>query len=641
MSLMDILRKICQNSKLQILLITFLTLLAFSDILQNGFLIDDEMFIKDWSQAHSLSNLPDLLQGNVPDIHKGVYRPIRSVLYAVYWQLWGANPVGYHLHSIAVHLVVTLLVFLIIRRILRSEIAAFAGGLLFGLHPVHTEAITYISASMEVTGAVFFFAAFYFYIRLRQEKSPPMFYVLCSMFFSFLAFFTYEMTLTLPVLLLLYEVIINYQSKIKNLIHNSKFLIPYFVLAILYFIVRFAAGTGISRGEYLGYSFYHTQLTMVKVYVKYLWLLVNPTQISYIHELASGFESFMTHHSNIYSILSQSIFDLDILASIGILAGLVFIAFKFWKKQTIISFSILWFFISLLPVSYLFPQGIAIADKYLYIPSFGFVLVLAYLISKFQLRGQTWTSKFQILIIVAIAVSYGYLTFQRNRDWHDPITFWTRVVSQHPRSALGYYSLGVYYSEIEEQEQAEEAYKKTIEIQPNFWEAHQNLANIYKNQGDLRSAYEHYQQVLTYNQEFLPAQENIKMIVGSTWQVIEVDHMVLRFPNWWNIVSKNPITLKGKNGFTVKARVYKLGGQKPEGWLKSQKSQFGQLVSEGLAKIPNVDSAYVRVWDDNNIQKLQFFLFKENLSMEFFVWPGDSAEMKVFDDIISSLTWNF
>lgn len=631
--------QVIQNNKLQLLVIFLATFIVFSNIFQNEFLLDDETFIKNWETSQNFE-ITKLLTGNLPEVHKGVYRPIRSLLYSIYYQIWQDNDFGYHLHSLFVHLVSTILVFLIIARILKDSFVGFIAGVLFGLHPIHTEAITYIAASMEITGATFFFASFYFYLKGKNKSS---FYLL-SILFAGLAFFTYEMTLTLPVLIILYEFLLgkrelSREKRIKN-------YIPYFILAVFYFLVRFTIGVGISRGDYLGYSFYHTQLAMMKVWVKYIWLLINPTQISYIHNIEESFESFMTHHSRLQSILSQSIFDLDIMASILILLGLVFTVVKFWKKQPVLSFAILWFFISLVPVAYIFPQGIALAEKYLYIASFGFVLLLGY----FFIRLQDWLpakkplrTELLLLTFVLIALIYGYLTYQRNQDWHDPITFWSKVVKQHPKSALGYYTLGVFYTQNGRIDQAERAYKKTIKLDPLFYEAYHNLANIYEGSGREVLAYDYYKQALGVKPDFIPSQGGLKRLIShiGQWRKYIVQNGYFLAPEEWRLEQKGEwIILSAPNGgLTIQMKFTALQDTIREQYLASAE-KYGELENFGKAKIPNIDEAFVKKWKQGQVQKLQFFLFQNRKVVEVIVFPPDSELMPMFDQILSSININ-
>ena len=442
-----------------ILIILLVTTIAYANIFGNGFVIDDQYFIKEWELTRSWGSVGQLLAGANPESQSGVYRPVRSLLYLVYYQLWGTNPFFYHLHSLLVHLIVTVLVFLIVDYLSHLgylgnlKNIGLISGLLFGLHSVHTESITYVAASMEMTGVVFFFAAFYLYLK----KIPRL-----SLGMAILGFFTYEMTITLPFLLVFYESTLGKKDWRKT--------VPFWAGVAIFFAVRFALGVGLSRGEYLAYSFFHTQLTMVKMWVKYLWLLVWPVTLSHNQTVVPGFEAFMTPYSDQAAILSQTILDPEILLGIGIIGGIGVIGWRMRKKMPIISFCVGWFFISMLPVAYFFPQGTAVAEKYLYIASFGFVLVVAYGLGRLGRLG--------MIGVIVIALLYGFRTIARNRDWRSARTLWEYEARIHPASELAYYNLGIIYGEAGERERAVAAYTKALDLKPQFWQAKHNLQKL-------------------------------------------------------------------------------------------------------------------------------------------------------------------
>ncbi len=467
------------SKKLQIFIIVLVTVLAYANIFGNGFVIDDQYFIKEWELTRSWGSVGQLLAGANPESQPGVYRPIRSLLYLFYYQLWGTNPFFYHLHSLLVHLAATVLVYGVIREIggmggIRGkQWMGLIGGLLFGLHPVHTESITYIAASMEMTGVVFFFAAFLAYLKEKRTM---------AMILALLAFFTYEMTVTLPILLVLYEGILGRSGGLGRLGKYKK-IWPFFAAAAAFFAVRFALGVGLGRGEYLAYSFFHTQLTMVKMWVKYLLLLVWPVTLSHNHTVVPGFEAFMTPYSDQAAILGQSILDPEILFAIGVIGVIGGIGWKMRKKYPLVSFCIGWFFVSMLPVAYFFPQGTAIAEKYLYIASFGFVLAVAWGLSRccsrflsgLQHRGSRFAG---VGLIGVIALLYGVRTIVRNADWRSPRTLWEYEARIHPASELAYYNLGIIYAGAGEREKAVAAYSKALDLKPQFWQARNNLQKL-------------------------------------------------------------------------------------------------------------------------------------------------------------------
>lgn len=471
------------NKKYQLIIIVVATFLAFSNIFQNDFVLDDTSFIKTWQESQE-GNIRALIAGNVPEGHLGVYRPIRSLLYTFYYNLFGDYTFWYHLHSILVHLGITVLAYLIVEKLTKRKIIAFASALLFGTHPIHTEAITYMSASMEITGVLFMFASFYLYILWKENKKNSVF-LYSSVILAFLAVFTYEMTLTLPILILLYEYIFN-KKHLRNLFG---YLAIYFLPVIAYVVIRFGFLNMPPRGEYMGGSFWLTILTMAKAFLKYIELLFLPVNLSINHTLYGGIDTIATIEAKKEILLAQSILDLPIFFGILTFGFLIFLVFKFWKSYPIVSFALGWFLVSLIPVSNIVPIQQVMSEKYLYIPSFGFVLIIGVLL--FFLNQQR---RHLFLIILAIlAVYYGYTTFERNKDWRSDISIWEKAVEVTPNSPSVHYNLGYAYYKKGQIEKAVQEYKRALEINPDYAAAHNNLASIYFDAGLLEQAeYEYY-----------------------------------------------------------------------------------------------------------------------------------------------------
>src|SRR3989344_1024969 len=107
-TVMKNLTNILSIRKVQIILLVLVTVLTYSNILQNGFAWDDRDFFLEWPQIKSEEgfpaylSLPYLLSGDLPLGHRGVYRPVRSVYYLVSYSIWGENPLGYHIQAIIV-----------------------------------------------------------------------------------------------------------------------------------------------------------------------------------------------------------------------------------------------------------------------------------------------------------------------------------------------------------------------------------------------------------------------------------------------------------------------------------------------------------------------------------------------------------
>ena len=467
-----------------LLVISLLTFLAFAIILPNGFVIDDTSFILRWDQMHNLSNLPALLKGALPEEHQGVYRPLRSVFYAFSYQLWGENAFGYHLQSILIHLTSTIFVYLIARLISGKKSIAFISAILFGLHPLHTESVAYITASFDNIGSLFFFVAFYCYLK-SQNSFANIRWIVSSVIFAILAYLTYEITLVLPILILLYDLIF---KKFKKTDIANKFSIYFLYVApiLLYTFIRVVILHITFRGQYLANSFYLTMLTMSKVLIKWLILLIWPTHLSINPEISGGIESWINSYSDLTVIRNQSIFNLDIILSILVILVLVLVAFLTIKKYKIISFSIFWVFICLLPVSNILPQGFLIAERNGYIASFGFVLLAAYLFNliyqkKFRLQNLL------ISFLIIISAAFFTLSIIRNRDWFDELSIWQSLTYQKTGSTKAYLYVGNFLTNKGDYEGAITAYQQVLQRQPDNIDVMYSLSLSYalNNQYDL------------------------------------------------------------------------------------------------------------------------------------------------------------
>ena len=696
------------STRNQLLLIILITFGVYANSLANGFVWDDHLFLENWPAIRDSKHLGEIFRGAAPPAQDKIYRPVRGLIYVIDYKLWGVNPFFYHLQAILVHLTVTVLTYLITREIVRNlglipfnrRLAPiitdkrrytwlpFFVALLFGIHPIHTETIDYISASMETWGSLFFFGSFYLYLyandmRMKTVRINANILRVASVGLAVLAFFTYEMTLTLPILLILLEYCFGRErvsgvKKTKFSIFNSQFSIlriaPYFVVAGVYLFVRVVVLGIAARSDYLAYSFFLTMLVMVKVFVRYILLLLVPLNQTTIHNLVGDFPSSMLPYDKLDPVLSQTIFDLDVLLAIITIVALILVAIKLVKTYPIISFGIGWFFITLLPVSYIIPHGGAMAEKYLYILSFGVILAAAAAAAQIGtdlklIRADVFKQTL-VYIGIALFLFYSVSTVARNRVWQNDITLFSDVARKSPNNLLANYTLGFWYGKVGNFEAAKSHYTTAIAKAPQFWEARFNLANIYVRQAKFEMAEQEYGNVLKIYPKNTVAKNilaNLPLLIESNQSAQPSDDLVVNystknglkfnFPASWNIKEeKKTVTLRDADSqLTVEIEEEgKLANQTPNDHVKSQKETLGTLVNERPAQVPNVSEAYVRVWSkptrlpdgqvsaDNKTDErggilLQFFLFDKGKIVKILVWPADSPQMPTFDQILGSI----
>ncbi len=635
------------STLLHIGILLFIIFLIYSNTLANGFVADDSSFIFNWNEAHSPGNFLQLLGGNLPSGQEGRFRPIRSIVYMFSYQLWGANALGYHIQALVVYGFCIALIYLITWKLLKKRSLAFLTSVFFAVHPIHTEAISYMTASFDSIGVIFFLTSFYLYIKKNR-------YYWLSVIFAGLSFFTYELTLSLPFIIILYDLCFQRKALTKNFKKGLLCYLPFFLLFFGFFLIRWLLHINVTSGKYLADSFYLTQLTMVQAYVEYIWLLLFPVQLSVNPVVWGGIQSWTNEFSSIAVISSQSILDPVILFSFIFLVFLFMLAWKSFKKRPLITFCIGWFFLSLLPVSYLLPQGFVMQERDVFIASFGFILLISYGILSFyyflQKKEQKVIWRRGIIgLCVIIILLLSVRTYLRNFDFKDDFAYWHALSLQTVGGDFGHLYTGDFYTNQGDYNRAIAEFNQALKDNPTNQEALLALSYSYAKKGDYNQAKSIFDQA----NQMDPSYTNkikLKLLeyfskdnLASDSKQYQSSNLLFNYPKTWTLTSTNRnlgLTDETKTFFMEITQTAKNPNLTPDQYLISQKTSYGQLVNQGLAEIPSVDSAYVRIWLDGKQQKMQFFLFKAGQVVSILVYPPDSANMRIFDQIVRSMKIN-
>ncbi|MBF0384794.1 MAG: tetratricopeptide repeat protein [Candidatus Omnitrophica bacterium] len=433
-------------------------LLSHSNIFVNGFVHDDRPFILNWPLIRSWQNLPQFFVNYTPpDGQEGIYSPLKTLYHAISYRLFGLNPIGYHVVSLLVHFLGTVFVYKIILE-LSNRATAFAGALLFSLHPVHVEAITYITASLDTAGIVLLFASTYLFISAKQGDNVFHIRYGFSILLALLAVFSHELAISLPLLIVWYCLCF---PRGKGWTDALKLSLPYFAIVIFYVIAKWLVLGEISRGNYVLGSFYLTSLIIVKAFAKYVLIALFPFTLSHNHVISKGIYSFATEDFDKYYVMTQSFFDLTTFSSLLLLVGLFSMAAWYMKKRPLLAFAVGWFFISLLPVANIIPSGVYFGERYLYPGLLGFVIIFAYSIFRLS-EGKNKGLAF--VIMAGFVLFYGIRTFARNPHWRDDVSMMESAVRANPKSALMRNDLGLAYTKSGKLKEALESFKEALAI---------------------------------------------------------------------------------------------------------------------------------------------------------------------------------
>ena len=379
------------------------------------------------------------------------YLPLRVTSYGIDYHFWGLRPAGYHLTNVILHAVSSILVFAICARLTGSLAAGLFAGALFAAHPVHTEAVAWASGRKDVLSTVLFLLAYLLYVVSMDGGRRKWWLVLLSFSAFFLSGLAKAMVVTLPLLVILTDVIYGRALEEYRWLRLLPYWTVYFVAAVLLggIALRFAASAGAIRPYHFGGAA-KTALFMCWAALYYMKTMFFPNFLCARYPYGDTSE-FGVDKTLVYA--SPFVLLGVIVAAVGLLAyasGNGKSQARPWVKS--VAFGIAWFFVTLLPVMNFVSINVLVADRYLYLPSVGFIIagagVLWFLWGQAAGRGavRRWAAGCLCFALVAAGAAR---TYARNEVWRDSYTLWSSVVSEFPKSVEARLQLASAYADTE------------------------------------------------------------------------------------------------------------------------------------------------------------------------------------------------
>ncbi len=447
-----------------------LCFIIYSNILHGEFVFDDRVHIIPDGEIKDLKEYAHL--NNWLSIQS---RPMSFFTFAINKHLHGLNEFGYHFFNIIIHLLSTLFVYLFIKELLKTKQIQLSNhikffplivALLFMVHPLQTQSVSYIIQRMTSLAGLFYLGSTYFYLkgRLLQingfSRYGIILYVCCISFFI-AALLSKQSAASLPFSLLLVELF--FIRNRNNNICKSYVYIYTTILALLISIVLFGGylpkeTESISRITYLK--------TQFGVFVKYMQLMIFPYSLNLDYDWS----------------LAVTLGIKEITGLI-IIAGLIFISIKRYRKFRIISFAILWIFISLSIESTIIPIRDVIFEHRLYLPLMGFAIILAFSLFKLIKSKGILLGVFSIILLL-----FSFKTYSRNNVWKSNYNLWSDVVKKSPEKARPHKMIGNYYFQSRNMIKAEYHFNKSIELDKDDWQNYYNRATLYLYQNKAQPA---------------------------------------------------------------------------------------------------------------------------------------------------------
>lgn len=409
-------------------------------------------------------------------------RPLLRLSFVVDRSLFGENAAGYHMFNLLLHCGSGLLLFAILSHTLRRcsipSAKIFLGvpfwtALLFLLHPLETETVTYISGRATGLAAFFSLLALYLFVRAADpelsRRALVLRYAGCLMSFA-LALLSKEVAVMLPAAVLLWWLV--FRPHFEE--HDGGRRLLHLQLPLWGLMLSAVAVAGLyPRYAYLARAslqtrpLYDNLVTQLHAVAYSLSLLFVPSRLNFDHDLP----------------VYHSIMLWPPALSLALLAGLLVVALRYLRKAPFFSFGVLWFLIHLLPTDSVVPRYDVLSERNLYLPSIGILLAVvsvgAQLKSKLAALWPDVVSSAARVVCALVVAGLLIATADRNRIYHDQVTFWADTARKSPNKARVHNNLGYACAQAGDLDRALSEFRVALTLDPDYATAQQNLLNTW------------------------------------------------------------------------------------------------------------------------------------------------------------------
>ncbi|MEJ5260069.1 MAG: tetratricopeptide repeat protein [Anaerohalosphaeraceae bacterium] len=400
--------------------VVLLIVLAFEPVRHNDFIdYDDYDYIVKNHHIQGGLNAQSIVWA-FTSFYMYNWHPLTWLSYLLDFELFGLNPVGYHLHNVLLHCAATALLFVILNRLLKSPWKSFFISAAFGIHPLRVESVAWVSERKDVLSLFFFMLTLLSYIYYIQNKTWKK-YTLVLFCFA-LGLMAKPMLVTMPVLLLVLDwwPLRRLSAEPSSLPVSKKnpFFFPLSLL--LEKLPLFLMSGGSSIVTYLAQKEGGS-----------VWAI--PLSSRFLNAL----NSYRMYISKIFCPIDLAVpypYPTDFpISSIGLSAfTLLFITVWSFRKTAKYPFLLagwLWYLITLIPVIGIIQVGIqAMADRYTYLPSIGIFLMIVFGADELT---KTWKHRKAVLGLLGSIVVLGMLAATRNQIsyWKDSVVFYKHTLA--------------------------------------------------------------------------------------------------------------------------------------------------------------------------------------------------------------------
>ncbi|HLP46676.1 MAG TPA: tetratricopeptide repeat protein, partial [Candidatus Kapabacteria bacterium] len=393
----------------------------------------------------------------------GGYVPFVLLSYALEYELSGLDPGTFHAVNLVLHLINCALVYWFIFLVSRQRWTAFFVALLFGIHPLHVEAVAWIQGRKDLLFSLFYLAALISYFKYREKGEKKIFYYGTLIFFIF-SLFSKVAAISLPFALLLLDYFIS-KSQIRISIRK---MLPFFSAAFLFLVFAFltsVAGSFVIQETHNGYL--DNILVFFFSFVFYIGKIFLPVRLSarYPMEIFELMPTFL------------------LFVVLVIFAAVIILLYRLYRiRKYEVTFGILFFLVTLMPTIPFHFIGQPYADRYLYLPVIGIFYLGALFFHNLYIKKSRIWKKGKVLLwigFILLTFTLGAATWRQCKVWKDSLTLWNDVLESYPTLPLAYLDRGEVYLRMGEMEKALQDLNKSVLLAPGNAHAYNDRGIIY------------------------------------------------------------------------------------------------------------------------------------------------------------------
>ncbi|HKQ06754.1 MAG TPA: tetratricopeptide repeat protein [Blastocatellia bacterium] len=507
--------------------VLLITAFAFFNSLDGQFVYDDRLQIVRNPTITRLSNIPRMFVQSVwqflNEADKAAagpyYRPLFNIALILNYAFFGLQSFGWHLFSLLVHLGVVLLVYRLARQWSLGRETALAAALLFGLHPAHSESVAWIAALPDPLAAVFMISALLLYERHYHGERRSKVTLGFSILLAFCAMLSKEVAIVFPLFLAARELLDRAPGEplVKAAVQAVRRAAPYFAVIVLYIVLRYLVLGFVRQDDVTSAQF--TQLNVL--------LTIPSVLLGYARMLFAPYPLAVVYGNKYVESAADPRFWGAALAVAAGLGAAVWLVRRSATGRRALALTIL-FILPVLNLKAFRPQESLLHDRYLYLPSVGFCILMAMAIDWLASRSAARRRQIFAGAIAVAALALFVLTFNQNLTWQSEAAMTDNALRVTPRWPFMHNYIGAYAFEQQRYTDAERAYLEALNDEPNYYDSLSNLGDVYRMQGRLDDAEKMYLKAIAAGAPYADTHYNLGVVYTAQGRLPEAEQALLK-----------------------------------------------------------------------------------------------------------------